>query len=162
MTDAAAPPALVLRRRSTLEPVALDPDLEIGAGGEAVVYHVPGGAGLVAKVYHHPSIDRARKLALMLAHPPAMPEGTSIAWPVDLLIHGRGFAGFVMPFAEGPRVFEFYNPVSRRATAPGFHSGLLHHAGRNLAAAFDALHAAGYVVGDVNESNLLVSPATRG
>jgi len=99
----------------------------------------------------------------MLAHPPAMPEGTATAWPVDLLLDGRGrFAGFVMPRAEGPRLFEFYNPVSRRETAGGFHAGRMHRAGRNLAAAFDALHAAGYVVGDVNESNLLVSPVDSG
>ncbi|MFL5385814.1 MAG: hypothetical protein ACJ8GN_25140 [Longimicrobiaceae bacterium] len=160
MTDTAAPPALAFRRRSTLERLVLDPDLEIGAGGEAVVYGVPGDGSLVAKVYHHPTIERARKLAAMLDHPPALPEGTATAWPVDLLLDGGGrFAGFVMPRAEGPRLFEFYNPVSRRGAAPGFHAGLLHRAGRNLAAAFDALHAAGYVVGDVNESNLLVSPA---
>jgi hypothetical protein len=160
MTDTAAPPVLAFRRRSTLERLVLDPALEIGAGGEAVVYGVPGDASLVAKLYHQPAIERARKLGAMLAHPPAMPEGTATAWPADLLLDGGGrFAGFVMPRAEGPRLFEFYNPVSRRETAPGFHAGLLHRAGRNLAAAFDALHAAGYVVGDVNESNLLVSPA---
>jgi hypothetical protein len=157
MTDLAAPP-LVFRRRSTLERLEIDPALEIGAGGEAVVYHLAGDASRVAKVYHEPTIERARKLALMLANPPVMPRETRIAWPADLLLSGRGFAGFLMPFAEGPRVFEFYNPVTRRAHAPGFHAGLLHRAGRNLAAAFDALHAAGYVVGDVNESNLLVSP----
>ncbi|MFL5385813.1 MAG: hypothetical protein ACJ8GN_25135 [Longimicrobiaceae bacterium] len=160
MTDTAAPATLAFRRRSTLERLVLDPDLEIGAGGEAVVYGVPGDGSLVAKVYHRPTIERARKLAAMLDHPPAMPEGTATAWPVDLLLDAGGrFAGFVMPRAEGPRLFEFYNPVSRRGAAPGFHAGLLHRAGRNLAAAFDALHAAGYVVGDVNESNLLVSPA---
>jgi hypothetical protein len=156
--DTLAPPVLAVRRRSTLERLVLDPELELGAGGEAVVYEVPGDAGLVAKVYHEPTIERARKLTLMLANPPAMPAGTSIAWPVDLLLDGHGFAGFLMPRAGEPRLFEFYNPVTRRATAPAFHAGLLHRAGRNLAAAFHALHTAGYVVGDVNESNLLVSP----
>jgi hypothetical protein len=158
-----APPGLFYRRRSSLERLVLDPELEIGAGGEAVVYGLPGDAGLVAKLYHQPSIERARKLAAMLSNPPAMPPGTSIAWPADVLLLERGgFAGFLMPRADGPRVFEFYNPTTRRATAPRFHAGLLHRAGRNLAAAFDALHAAGYVVGDVNESNLLVSPADAG
>jgi len=96
----------------------------------------------------------------MVTHPPTKPAGTALAWPSDVLLAERGgFAGFLMPRADGPRVFEFYNPVTRRATAPGFHAGLLHRAGRNLAAAFHALHDAGYVVGDVNESNLLVSPA---
>ncbi len=150
---------LVFRRRATLERLVLDADLEIGAGGEAVVYEVPDDPTLVAKVYHQPTIERARKLTLMLANPPAMPAGTSIAWPADLLLDPRGFAGFVMPRADGPRLFEFYNPVTRRATAAAFHFGMLHRAGRNLAAAFHALHAAGYVVGDVNESNILVHPA---
>jgi serine/threonine protein kinase len=159
MSDTAAPATLLLRRRSTLELLALDPEREIGAGGEAVVYHVPADVALVAKLYHHPTIERARKLALLVAHPPAMPEDTAIAWPADVLLTGGGFAGFLMPYAEGPRIFEFYNPVTRRSRAPGFHAGLMHRAGRNLAAAFDALHAAGYVVGDVNESNILVAPA---
>ncbi|HET7461977.1 MAG TPA: hypothetical protein VFJ82_12045 [Longimicrobium sp.] len=158
--DTLAPPTLVFRRRSTLERLVLDPALEIGAGGEAVVYEVPGDQRLVAKIYHQPGIERARKLTLMLANPPRLPEGTSIAWPVDLLLHPGGFAGFLMPRADGPRLFEFYNPVTRRATAPAFHYGLLHRAGRNLAEAFHALHQAGYVVGDVNESNLLVHPRT--
>jgi|GEM_PF-855239 len=161
--DTLAPPvALAFRRRSTLERLVLDAALEIGAGGEAVVYEVPGDDARVAKVYHQPTIDRARKLTLMLANPPRMPEGTAIAWPADLLMGAAGFAGFLMPRAEGPRLFEFYNPVTRRATAPAFHFGKMHRAGRNLAAAFHALHAAGYVVGDVNESNLLVSPHDAG
>lgn len=158
--NAAAPPALFFRPRSTLARLRLDPELEIGAGGEAVVYGMPGDGGRVAKIYHEPTVDRARKLAAMVSNPPAMPAGTAIAWPLDVLLAERGgFAGFLMPRADGPRVFEFYNPSTRRGTAPGFHAALLHRAGRNLAAAFHALHAAGYVVGDVNESNLLVSPA---
>ena len=157
---ALAPPAHLFRRRSSLERLVLDPELEIGAGGEAVVRALPDDPALVAKLYHQPSLERARKLALMVARPPAMPEGTAIAWPADVLLQERGgFAGFLMPRADGPRIFEFYNPVSRRQTAPAFHPGKLHRAGRNLAAAFDALHAAGYVVGDVNESNILVDPA---
>ncbi len=160
--DTLAPPVLAFRRRSTLERLVLDAGLEIGAGGEAVVYELPGDGARVAKVYHQPTIDRARKLTLMLANPPRMPEGTAIAWPADLLMDAGGFAGFLMPRAEGPRLFEFYNPVTRRATAPAFHFGMMHRAGRNLAAAFSALHAAGYVVGDVNESNLLVSPRDAG
>jgi DNA-binding helix-hairpin-helix protein with protein kinase domain len=112
--DAAAPPVLLLRRRATLERLRLDPELEIGAGGEAVVYGVPGDGGLVAKLYHEPTLDRARKLAAMVSNPPAMPAGTAIAWPSDVLLAERGgFAGFLMPRADGPRVFEFYNPVTR-------------------------------------------------
>jgi hypothetical protein len=155
----AAPPVLAFRRRLSGAPLALDPALEIGVGGEARVLGVPGDESLVAKLYHQPTLERARKLARMIEAPPALEGGAALAWPVDLLTDPNGrFAGFLMPRAEGPRVFEFYNPASRRRAAPLSDWGLLHRAGMNLAAAFDALHGRGYVVGDVNESNILVSP----
>ncbi|HYW08480.1 MAG TPA: hypothetical protein VE913_16085, partial [Longimicrobium sp.] len=138
----------------------LDPALLLGAGGEARVFAVPGDARRVAKVYHRPTEEHARKIARMIADPPVLGEGDGVrlAWPEEVLSDGRGrLAGFVMPRAEGPRIFEFYNPVTRRAQAPLFHHGLLHRAGAHLAAAFAALHARGYVVGDVNESNILVA-----
>src|SRR5215212_4217649 len=168
MTDAALalhlPPGMaarVLRRRSTGALLVLDTTREIGAGGEARVLEVPGEPGLVAKLYRDPTLARARKLGLMLERPPALDPGAAVAWPVDLLTGPSGgrFAGFLMPRAEGPRLFEFYNPISRRRTAPLSDYALLHRAGVNLAAAFAGLHAHGYVVGDVNESNILVSPA---
>jgi hypothetical protein len=157
----AAPPVLPLRRRSNGAPLALDPALEIGAGGEARVLRVPGEDGLVAKLYREPTLERARKLARMIEAPPALEGGAALAWPVDLLtdLNGGRFAGFLMPRAEGPRIFEFYNPVARRRAAPLCDWGRLHRAGVSLAAAFDALHGHGYVVGDVNESNILLSPA---
>ena len=120
MTDIAAPPALAFRRRLSGAPLALDPALEIGVGGEAREVGVPGDASLVAKLYHQPTLERARKLARMIEAPPALEGVAALAWPVDLLTRPNGgrFAGFLMPRAEGPRVFEFYNPVTRRAQAP--------------------------------------------
>ncbi|HEX9938595.1 MAG TPA: TonB family protein [Longimicrobium sp.] len=158
---ALAPRLIPLRCRSTGLEMALDSALEIGVGGEARVLGLRWDPSLVAKLYHRPTLEHARKLGLMMETPPTLPAGVSIAWPVELLTDPRGtkFAGFLMPRAEGPRVFEFYNPVSRRKTAPLFDWARLHRAGANLAAAFEALHAAGYVIGDVNESNILVHPA---
>ena len=153
----AAPPVLAFRRLSGAE-IALDPALEIGVGGEARVLGVPGDDTLVAKLYRDPTLARAAKLARMMEAPPAL-AGAALAWPVDLLTAPNGrFAGFLMPRAEGPRLFELYNPVSRRRAAPLFDWARMHRAGASLAAAFDALHGSGYVVGDVNESNILVSP----
>jgi DNA-binding helix-hairpin-helix protein with protein kinase domain len=54
-------------------------------------------------------------------------------------------------------VIDFYNPKSRRQVCPLFNYRYLHRAARNLAAVVRALHARGYVIGDVNESNILVS-----
>ncbi|HEX8361967.1 MAG TPA: TonB family protein [Longimicrobium sp.] len=153
----------ILHLRARGVTLSLDPSLELGAGGEARVFALPGDAERVAKIYRHPSPERARKIARMIAHPPLLgpdPEGAvRLAWPQEGVVDEEGRpVGFLMPRAEGPRIFEFYNPVTRRAQAPLFHYGLLHRAGTNLAAAFAALHARGYLVGDVNESNILVAP----
>ena len=164
MTDLAAPATILVRRRASGALLELDPALELGAGGEARVYEVPGVPEIVAKVYRHPTPERARKVELMASAPPVLPAdgGAALAWPSDVLLDAGGrFAGFLMPRAEGSRVFELYNPVTRRRGSPLFHHGLLHRAAANLAAAFDALHARGYVVGDVNESNILLAPDAR-
>jgi tRNA A-37 threonylcarbamoyl transferase component Bud32 len=158
MSELLAPPALLVRQRSTMEPLLLEPALLLGAGGEARVLAHPHDGDLVAKLYHEPTLAKARKVELMMADEPALDaSAATLAWPRDLLLEmGGGFAGFLMERAEGPRVFELYNPSTRRHAAPKSSYALLHRVGANVAAAFEALHARGYVVGDVNESNVLV------
>lgn len=152
-------------RHTTGTLLKLDPHALLGAGGEAGVMAVPQEEGLVAKVYRRPSEAHARKLACMLANPPDDPMAkqghVSIAWPIDLLQTpdaNRWVVGFLMPRAPGQRpVLEFYNPGKRRQLCPLFSYQYLHRTARNLAAAVGAIHARGYVIGDVNESNLLVT-----
>ncbi len=139
--------------------------VSLGRGGEACIYTLPTDANLVAKVYHKPSEQQARKLEVMLAHPPENPTASlghiSIAWPVELLRsadHSDRIVGFLMPRIRGMRpIIDFYNPRTRRQHCPLFTYQYLLRTARNLAAAFAALHASGYCVGDVNESNILVS-----
>ncbi|ARV57713.1 hypothetical protein BZZ01_02830 [Nostocales cyanobacterium HT-58-2] len=136
----------------------------LGRGGEACIYTVPTDAGLVAKVYHKPTPAQARKLEVMLAHPPENPTASlghiSIAWPIELLHSSDGSTeviGFLMPRIRGMRpIIDFYNPRTRRQHCPLFNYQYLIRTARNLASAFAALHASGYCVGDVNESNILV------
>ncbi|MHB9133568.1 MAG: protein kinase domain-containing protein [Armatimonadota bacterium] len=140
-----------------------DPPLAVG--GEANLYAVPGTELLIVKVYHDPNKEYADKLSVMIATPPDDPMASrghpSIAWPIDRLItvdDSPRCVGFVMPRVANMRsVFEYYNPKTRRKHCPLFHYRYLIRTARNLAAAFRALHERGYVVGDVNESNLLVS-----
>lgn len=141
----------------------------MGTGGEARVYALRESYSLAAKLYHQPTEQKTRKLAAMLANPPRDPmkssSHTSIAWPMDLLVpaqpaqHKADFAvGFLMPRIHRMKpVFEFYHPRTRRQNSPLFNYLYLHRAGRNLATAVRSLHERGYVIGDVNESNLLVS-----
>ncbi len=145
--------------------VLLLPEAALGAGGEARIYAVPPDSRYVAKVYHQTDEARAKKLLAMLANPPEDPltaQGSlSIAWPLDLL-YAPGpparFAGYLMPrVADTQTLFQCYNPASRRQLFPHFDYLSLHRVARNLAAAVRALHGHGHVIGDVNESNILVS-----
>ena len=128
---------------------------------------VPGLAGLLAKVYHKPTPEQADKLAAMIANPPVDPTAkqghVSIAWPLQRLFaeDGGGCVGFVMPCVDKVlSLFDVYNPKSRLQTWPLFHYGYLLRTARNLAVAVHALHASGYVLGDLNESNVLVNGQT--
>lgn len=134
----------------------------VRAGGEGGVYRLRGAPTLVAKLYHEPAGRRA-KLEAMLRNPPvddATPGHKSIAWPVDILeaANGsRGFLGFVMPMVDRASAFhEFSNPSRRAKQHPRFTFRDLHVVASNAASAFWALHQKGYVVGDVNEGNLLI------
>jgi DNA-binding helix-hairpin-helix protein with protein kinase domain len=154
-----------LQRTSTRESIAFGETSLLGAGGEARIYAVPGQTHLVAKIWHKPTDERARKLRVMLANPPNDPMAahhhSSIAWPVDLLHppgRAQALAGFLMPRVVKMRpAADFLNPKARRERCPLFNYLYLHRTARNLAIAVRALHERGYVIGDLNESNVLVS-----
>jgi serine/threonine protein kinase len=155
--------AMRVRCQSNGRYISLERTSTLGVGGEACIYAAPQDPSLVAKVYHKPTDERARKLAVMLANPPDDPmvaQGhVSIAWPVDLLCSAAGeTVGFLMPRMTGMNsILNFYNPRTRRQHCPLFNYLYLHRTARNLAAAVRALHERGYVIGDVNESNIFVA-----
>lgn len=140
------------------------PGAQLGRGGEATVFEVAGEPGLAAKLWQQPSQAQQAKLSVMLRAVPADPAGdghVSLAWPLYALVDRSGSAaGFVMPRLDTRRVralHQIYHPGSRRSAAPGSGWHYLVRVARNLSATIAALHAAGYVVGDLNESNVLVS-----
>ena len=153
-----------LQRKSDQKIITIEPTSILGHGGEARVFAVPGDDTLVAKVYHKVGGEREQKLAAMLANPPENPMAgqghISIAWPIDILQTvggGNRSVGFLMPRVKGMHsLLEFYNPKTRRQICPFFNYLYLHRTARNIAAAVGALHARGYSIGDVNESNILV------
>lgn len=149
----------------TGEPLLLRPDQQLGSGGEARIFALPEHPASVAKLWHKPTEDRARKLRTMLGNPPVDPMAgqghVAIAWPSDLLLleaSAPRVVGFIMPrvMAMHP-IIDFFNPKTRLQRSPLFTWFYLHRTARNLVIAIRALHERGYVVGDLNESNILVA-----
>ncbi len=132
----------------------------IGRGGEGVVHEIPGRPSFVAKVYHQPvHPDKALKLENMArqAHPALLDIA---AWPVDVLrVSAEGSVqGFIMPRVAGyQEIHSLYGPSHRKRTFPHADWSFLIHAARNLASAFEAIHAREHVIGDVNPGNVVVS-----
>jgi len=160
--------AFQLKRGSTGEELVLHDENTLGTGGEATVYSLPSHPSLAAKVYLKPSPERAGKLVAMTAHPPAETSPAAnpdIAWPTDLLwTTGRKsqIAGFLMPRVEGMApIIDIYSPHTRITARPWFDYQLLLKTCVNLAEAVETAHRGGYVIGDLNHSNVLVADDAR-
>jgi DNA-binding helix-hairpin-helix protein with protein kinase domain len=154
-----------VRREDRDEEIELDGPL-LGRGGEASIYTVAGRSDLAAKLYHNPSDQHAAKLAAMLAAPPVAPpqpgQHVTLAWPIARLLeigNEDRVIGYLMPRIEKAHlIWEMYNPGVRREVCPHFHHGALLRTARNFAAVVQAVQECGYVIGDLNESNVLVTP----
>lgn len=152
-----------LHLETTGETIEVGEADQLAAGGEARIFIHPGDLTQVIKVWHKPSADRARKVQAMLANPPADPMAAqghvAIAWPTGLVrLAGPTIVGFVMPRVQGVRpVIDYFNPKTRLQHSPLFNWFYLHRTARNLATAMRALHERGYVLGDLNECNILAS-----
>ena len=132
----------------------------LGRGGEGAVYSIPMWPSSVAKLYARtPDAETGQKLGAMVQ------LGTTsllsvTAWPQDLLLDPRSgnVVGFLMPRIDGHReIHALYGPTDRKAAFPDASWAFLVRAARNVAAAFDAVHQAGHVIGDVNQGNVVVS-----
>jgi serine/threonine protein kinase len=136
----------------------------LGSGGQAEVFTVEGKGELAAKIYRSAPgpIERA-KLEWMIGHPPASPglPGVLIAWPRELLLddHGR-LIGILMPRVEhGVPLITAFNPRLRAQKLPHYQRAHLILVAQRLATLVETMHHSGYVIGDLNESNVLISSA---
>lgn len=154
------------------ERVILREDEEPKRGGEGNVYRIQGAPGLVAKIYHahkRPH-DICSKLQDMVNRRLRLPEParSGVAWPLDPIVkvQDRKTWGYVMQEASpgGISAVVAATPKTRREN-PQFAdlsdqqvALALAKAVSRYAQLVESLHQAGYVVGDINEKNLLVWP----
>lgn len=150
------------------EILTLDGGPQIGAGGEGGIYRLADRPDLAAKIYHPGKMnpERVGKLRAMLANAPADPtrgqrhRHASIAWPVALLESvdtGGQVIGFLMPLVQDAHpIHDFYNAGTRLSLFPQFSYDALCRTATNLASAVGAIHERSYVIGDINDSNIMV------
>jgi len=135
-------------------------DATIGRGGEGVVHGLLGVPQNVVKLYGaRLSPGKVEKLRAMTRLSTQELRDVA-AWPVDVVLGSPGgpVIGVLMQRITGYReIHRLYSPAHRKVEFPRADWAFLLRVARNLAAAFDTVHAHGHVVGDVNQGNVLVS-----
>lgn len=145
----------------TSKGAALDIGRELGRGGEGSVFDVPASAHQVAKLYHPnklPNPKKQAKLSFMVASADQQLLNY-LAWPQETLHQSRGgpVVGFLMPKVIGKEpIHMVYSPAHRRQDHPKAAWNFLLFVARNIAASFEAVHAHGHVIGDVNQDSVMV------
>ena len=140
----------------------------LSRGGEGFIHDVPAMPYSVAKVWRKPDARQARKLDVLLSRPPNLRVDAmtrfELAWPTDVLYDDAGATrGYVMPkvpLDDYDELVSYCIPAARRMLEEKRGSQIskleLLTIARNLCEAFGAVHEAGYVIGDVNHTNILV------
>lgn len=132
----------------------------IGRGGEGAVYEVAGRPDLAMKIYHEAlAPEKVEKLKALAVRAESGGAGYA-AWPQSLVRGDRNsVVGFVMPRVPGARdINALYSPKARREHFPQADWRFLVRAAVNLSAAVANVHELGCVIGDVNQSSVLVRP----
>ena len=133
---------------------------KLGTGGEGTVFEVAAASDLVAKVYHKaPPPRTAAKLLTMVGL--ARDEIVRVAaWPTATLHERLGgpTVGLLMcRVKDFKEIHALYSPAHRKTTFPRADWKFLITTAMNCAATLENLHSFGVVVGDVNQSNVMVS-----
>lgn len=135
---------------------------KFAVGTESIVYAVDDRPDFVVKLYKDVANVDVARLEAMVKRPPQVqllaPGVPNIAWPRELAYVHRRPVGFVMPRVVSQRRLASYLDPEEKARL-GVDDMVVYLLARNLAAVFHTVHAAHYVVGDVDARNFLVAEA---
>lgn len=141
-------------------------------GGEGTIYGIVGNSSSCAKIYHRQKVtaELHQKILSMVNNPPDDPSPNvrhrSIGWPEDVLYSDSArtwFVGYTMPLIDTKTFKEahkYFDPSDRLKIFGGsFTWQHLFTAAFNIVSAVAALHQKGHRIGDLRETNILVSPS---
>ncbi len=147
----------------------ITPGRKLGEGGEGAVFLVSGQPGSVMKIWHPGKTpqDAEAKLSHLVRNPvrPELGASWHITWPQHTVRENGVTVGYTMPILDPGQswepIVEYYNRRAAQNTEQEQGRDLRIddrvRMARNLALGFRAVHAAGYVIGDVNEKNIEVN-----
>ncbi|XLZ71478.1 helix-hairpin-helix domain-containing protein [Massilia sp. SR12] len=133
---------------------------ELGKGGEGAVFDVTSDQPIVAKIYHKTPDQRKQQKLEFMARAGSPKLQKYVAWPVVTLRETKSgpVIGYLMPkVSKRAPIQMIYSPAHRRQDHPKAAWDFLLCVARNVAAAFDVIHDAGHVLGDVNQGNVMVA-----
>ena len=148
----------------------------LGSGNEGEVYLIENDPNYAAKVYKEgkaPSKLQTAKLRAMegkiTPELTAKPSRPALTWPEQIITNSGSLVGFVMPRIELDQIIpigQYCNPSVRQKVlaARGIRTTgtdeIAWAAIRNLTHTARKLHKNDYLIGDVNERNILIDPVT--
>lgn len=128
----------------------------LGGGGEGEVYSLKDNPRLVAKLYFENKLPgKEEKIREMI---PLCTEALRqfAAIPIAPLYNSQNsFVGFLMDLVEGAEFHKFLSK-SRQTIFPNARWNFFVRVAKNLARSVEALHQTGFIVGDINESNVFI------
>ena len=150
----------------------------LGSGNEGEVYLIRNDPNYAVKVYKEgkaPSALQTAKLKAMegkiTPEPNANPSRPALTWPEQIITDRKSgsLIGFVMPRIDQDKIIQigqYCNPTARQKvlTQRGIRTTeteeIAWAAIRNFTHTARKLHQSGYLIGDVNERNILMDPTT--
>ena len=146
----------------------VDPDSEIGKGGEGWVYAVQGQDDLVVKIWHYgrEPEDAEQKIRYMVAKrvEPDPSATWRVIWPEQPVKHEGVTVGYTMRRlnpGEWTQPVHYYNLSvagnTEKEQGRELRTDNRQRMAHRLALAFKAIHDTGYVIGDVNPKNFEIN-----
>lgn len=131
----------------------------LGQGGEGTVYELEGNPNEAVKIYSPPLRPKRESKIRAMVQADIAATSKHIAFPRNLALdHSGAFVGFTMGLAKGSlEIHELFGAKARRTHFPEADFRFLVNTAANLCRVTQSVHDAGCVIGDINQSSVLVS-----
>ncbi len=133
---------------------------EIAQGGEGIVYHVQSNPDVVAKLYKPKVLNKKSAINKIKATCAIYDKDIAqfAAMPQMVVYSGNKVRGFIMEkITNFKEIHLLYGTKDRKKYFPNADWGFMVHAALNFASAVATLHNNGIVIGDINQSNIMVN-----